>query len=213
MNRLKIIPPVLIMSKTLLLATRNRHKQQELQAMLAAEKVKIITLDDVPPIEPVEEDGLTFAANAEKKARLTALAAGYPCLADDSGLVVAALQGRPGVYSARFAGPQASDADNNQKLLTLLRDQQGDRRQAEFVCVIAISDPQGNVHTVKGTCSGHIAFEPVGSNGFGYDPLFIPDGYDCTFAQLREKEKNTISHRAKALEKARSLLERLKIID
>ena len=194
------------MSKTVLLATRNRHKLHELHALLSESSIKILTLDDVAPIDEIIEDGLTFADNASKKAGLTAIATGYTCLADDSGLVVPALQGQPGVYSARFAGPSASDEDNNIKLLDLLKDYQGKARYAEFICVIAISDPLGNVHLSEGICPGHIANNPVGSNGFGYDPLFIPSGYDRTFAQLAEAEKNKISHRGIALAKSASFL-------
>lgn len=192
-------------SQKLLLATRNQHKKQEIQAILENENITLLTLDDIGPMETIEEDGTTFAENAEKKARLTAIASGFMCLADDSGLTVEALGGQPGVYSARFAGEQATDAANNQKLLTLLQEVEAEKRQAEFICVITISDPQGRTSSVQGTCPGHITDRPAGENGFGYDPLFIPTGYTKTFAELDEKEKNRISHRAQALRKARSL--------
>ena len=201
------------MDKTLLIATRNRHKLREFQAMLAASRVKLITLDDAPPIDEVDEDGLTFADNARKKAYLTAISAGYTCLADDSGLVVPSLRGRPGVYSARFAGPQATDAENNQKLLNMLKGSKGKERYGEFICAIAICDPQGNVHLAEGICPGIIAPDPAGEKGFGYDPLFIPCGYDRTFAQLTDEEKNQISHRSKALRQAFDILKKLNIID
>jgi len=196
------------MSLTLLIATRNRHKLREFQTMLAADRVAVISLDDVSFTEEIKEDGLTFADNARKKACLTAKATGQICLADDSGLVVPALNGQPGVYSARFAGEKATDNDNNKKLLSLLKGCNGNTRYGEFVSVIAISDPLGNVQSAEGVCSGLIAYEPAGYNGFGYDPLFIPVGYTCTFAQLTEDEKNRISHRSQALKKARELLKK-----
>lgn len=190
------------MKKQLLLATRNQHKKRELQELLADMEVDILTLDDVNSVPEVEEDGETFEANAVKKARETALAAGILSLADDSGLEVDALQGRPGVYSARFAGEHASDEENNIKLLKLLDPVPDEKRTARFVSVIAICDADGYVKTVRGECAGTIARAPAGSGGFGYDPLFIPHGYKLTYAQLTAAEKNRISHRGAALAKA-----------
>lgn len=187
------------MAKKLVLATRNQHKKEELAALLEGSGVQILTLDELPPLPEVVEDGLTFRDNALKKARSTALASGYYCLADDSGLVVDILEGQPGVYSARFAGPEADNQKNNQKLLTLLSNVPKENREARFVCVIAVSDPLGKTRTVEGSCPGSIAFEPHGQGGFGYDPLFIPDGFSRTFAELSGAEKNRISHRGRAL--------------
>ncbi|MDR1615910.1 MAG: XTP/dITP diphosphatase [Syntrophomonadaceae bacterium] len=195
------------MSGKLLLATGNEHKKRELKAILRHEGLEILTPENIGRELPaVVEDGQTFAENAAKKAVLTAAASGCICLADDSGLRVEALKGKPGVYSARFAGEKATDDDNNAKLLELMRDFHGDRRKAEFVCVIAVSTPDGIVKTVQGVCPGRINDKPLGSNGFGYDPLFIPSGYGRTFAQLSETEKNLISHRAQALKKVYCLL-------
>jgi len=194
----------------ILLATRNRHKIEELQQMLKDMNIEVLSLDDVSDVPVVEEDGDTFADNASKKARLTAIHTGYNCLADDSGLVVDALEGQPGVYSARFAGEEASDQKNNQKLLQMMSSFTGEKRRARFVCVIALSDPRGNVQTVEGLCEGHIAYAERGTGGFGYDPLFIPEGYTKTFAELAPEEKNRISHRGQALLKAKKLLEKLR---
>lgn len=193
----------------LLLASRNQHKIEELQQMLAGLNIEVISLDDVPDMPVIEEDGKTFSENASKKARLTAMHTGLLCLADDSGLVVDALGGQPGVYSARFAGEDANDQKNNHKLLQKLQGFDGEKRRARFVCVIAISDPQGKVQTVEGTCEGQINYGERGTGGFGYDPLFIPEGYSQTFAELPREEKNQISHRGQALLKARTLLEKI----
>lgn len=193
--------------KQLLLATRNHHKKNEMQQIMANMQIDILTLADIDPVPEVVEDGDTFEANAVKKARQTAVNSGRWCLADDSGLEVDILDGRPGVYSARFAGEGAGDEANNRKLLDLLKDVADKDRTGRFVCVIAISDPQGMVHTVRGECEGSIARQPSGSGGFGYDPLFIPQGYDRTFADLSADEKNRISHRGAALLKAVPILE------
>ena len=190
----------------LLLASRNRHKIEELQQMLAGLKIEVISLEDVADMPLIEEDGKTFSENASKKARLTAMHTGFTCLADDSGLVVDALGGQPGVYSARFAGEDADDRKNNRKLMQMLQGFDSERRQARFICVIAISDPQGNICTVEGKCEGRIHYEERGKGGFGYDPLFIPEGYSQTFAELSREEKNRISHLGQALLKARTLL-------
>ena len=193
----------------LLLASRNQHKIEELQQMLVGLNIEVISLDDVADMPVIEEDGKTFSENASKKARLTAMHTGLLCLADDSGLVVDALGGQPGVYSARFAGEDANDQKNNHKLLQMLQGFDGEKRRARFVCVIAISNPQGKVCTVEGKCEGRIGYEERGTGGFGYDPLFIPEGYNRTFAELAREEKNQISHRGQALLKARTLLEKI----
>jgi XTP/dITP diphosphohydrolase len=192
--------------KKLLLATRNQHKKRELQELLSGIEVDVLTLEDLKPMAEVEEDGATFEANAVKKAWETAKQSGLLSLADDSGLEVDALQGRPGVHSARFAGEGASDEANNAKLLELLQDVSDDERTARFVCVIALCDPSGTLHTVRGECEGSIIRIPSGSGGFGYDPLFVPRGYDQTYAQLSALAKNSISHRGAALKKIQPAL-------
>ena len=197
------------MNNRLLFATRNWHKKDELAHMLAGLNIQVLTLNDVAPLPEIEEDGLTFEDNAVKKARVTAAQSGCICLADDSGLEVDALDGQPGVFSARFAGPDANDRKNNEKLLRLLSNVEVGRRTARFVCVIAISDPAGNTSTVKGICPGRIGLRPKGEGGFGYDPLFIPDGFDLTFAELSPQEKNNISHRGMALRKAIPIIKAL----
>lgn len=197
------------MARKLVLASRNRHKIEELQQMLHDLDIEVLSLDDVPNMPVVEEDGDTFVANASKKAWFTAKHTGFVSLADDSGLVVDALGGQPGVYSARFAGEEADDLKNNHKLLQMMTQLEGDQRRARFVCVIAISDPDGNIQTAQGKCEGQIDYKGRGTGGFGYDPLFIPEGYTRTFAELSSAEKNRISHRGQALLKARALLEQI----
>lgn len=196
------------MQKTLLLATRNQHKQRELTEMLAPLGIEVKSLMDFPECPEVEEDGQTFTANAIKKACSTAQYSGLTSLADDSGLEVKALGGQPGIYSARFAGEPGDDAANNRKLLELMQDVPADSRQARFVCEIAICHPDGEVRTVRGVCNGMIALEPKGTEGFGYDPLFLPEGCERSFAQLSAPEKNLISHRGRALQELQKLLAR-----
>lgn len=195
------------MSKNkILLSTRNLHKRQELEEILKGLDAEVLTLDEVGISAVVEEDGNTFAENAIKKAGIIANLSGCITLADDSGLVVDALDGAPGIYSARFAGENANDRDNNIKLMELLKDVEVPLRTARFVCTIAICTPEGKVYTVEGRCEGRIGLQPRGEGGFGYDPLFIPEGYDQSFAELGETVKNRISHRGKALQKAREAL-------
>ena len=181
----------------LILATHNRGKMKEIRTLLEDMPVSVRCLADADPDFTVIEDGETFAANAIKKAEAVSARFGCAALADDSGLCVDALDGRPGVYSARFAGEDASDTDNNQKLLAALKGKE--ERTARFVCVMALAIPGRETLTVEGVCEGRIAEEFSGEGGFGYDPLFVPEGYDETFAQLGSDTKNTISHRAKAL--------------
>jgi len=168
--------------------------------------VDIISKEEVGELPEVEEDRGTFAGNALKKAKVIQQEVNLPTIADDSGLSVEALDGKPGVYSARFAGENATDQENNRKLLGLLSGLEDNRRRAHFICVMAFIDENGNEEIVEGKCHGEIGFEPQGDNGFGYDPLFIPDGYQKTFAQLSSAVKNKISHRAKALSKMRQVL-------
>ena len=158
----------------------------------------------------IEEDGTTFEENSLKKARVIMEVSGKPALADDSGLTVDWLDGAPGVYSARFAGEDGNDDLNNAKLLELMKDVPEEQRGAAFVSVITLIFPDGETLVARGECRGRILFEKRGPNGFGYDPLFVPDGYEESFGELPAEEKNKISHRARALvELERQLKERL----
>lgn len=199
------------MKKQLVIASRNQKKKNELQQVLGDLDFELLSLDDLPPLPEVEEDGSTFAENAIKKAVTVARQTGMLTLADDSGLVVDALQGEPGVYSARYAGPEANDEKNNQKLLQALLAIPEKNRTARFVCVIALALPDGRLETVEGTCDGRIDRYPRGSVGFGYDPLFVPDGYEESFAQLSPLIKNSISHRGKALALIKPFLQRINL--
>lgn len=188
-------------------ATKNKHKIDEIQAITKEFGMDVVPRDaaGVPDIE-VEEDGSTFEENSEKKAREIQELCGEITIADDSGLMVDALDGAPGVISARFAGDDASDAQNNEKLLSLLETVDEDHRTARFVSVITMIYPDGRKIVARGECEGHIIYKERGSNGFGYDPLFVPNGYDRTFAELTAEEKNQISHRAAALQKLKGML-------
>lgn len=188
-------------------ATKNKHKIDEIQAITKEFGMDVVPRDaaGVPDIE-VEEDGSTFEENSEKKAREIQELCGEITIADDSGLMVDALDGAPGVISARFAGDDASDARNNEKLLSLLETVDADHRTARFVSVITMIYPDGRKIVARGECEGHIIYKERGSYGFGYDPLFVPNGYDRTFAELTAEEKNQISHRAAALQKLKGML-------
>jgi XTP/dITP diphosphohydrolase len=184
----------------IVLATRNKKKIEEIKKIFTpmGTASRIYTLDDFPAMEEVEEDGDTFEDNAVKKARYIAGATGMSALADDSGLEVDALNGAPGVYSARYAGEDADDRANNEKLLNALKDVPGEKRGAQFVCCIALVS-KSETKTFNGYVRGRIGTEPRGDNGFGYDPIFYPEGSDKTFAEMSDKDKNAISHRANAL--------------
>ena len=185
----------------LLIATRNKHKLEEIRQIFALPSLELLAADDVPGLpEDVVEDADTFEGNALKKARELCAASGLWTLADDSGLEVAALNNAPGVYSARYAGEPCSYPANNAKLLRELAGETN--RRARFRCAIALCAPDGRSWTVDGSCPGVIIDEPRGANGFGYDPLFVPDGYDKTFAELDSAVKNAISHRGHALQRA-----------
>lgn len=190
------------MMKQIILGTKNKNKLRELQKLLKGASVRVRSLVDFPKCRDVVEDGKTFEANARKKARLYSRHTKGWVLADDSGLMVSYLKGKPGVYSARFAGPGCTYHDNNRKLLRLLMRVPKAKRRAKFVCVMALYDNGRFVNTVRGECQGMITFEETGKNGFGYDPVFIPDGFSKTFAELPPSVKNKISHRGKALKEA-----------
>jgi XTP/dITP diphosphohydrolase len=188
-------------------ASKNENKIREMDAITGQLGLHIISRDEagVPDVEIVE-DGETFEENSFKKADEIMRLSGHIAIADDSGLEVEYLGGAPGVYSARFAGEDCSDKKNNEKLLILLEDVPYRERRAKFVSVITMVYPDGKKLVARGECEGHILAEPMGSNGFGYDPLFVPDGFQRTFAQLGAEEKNKISHRARALKKLSEML-------
>ncbi len=193
----------------LVIATRNRGKTAEIRELLADFPIEIKNLDDFGPIPEVEEDGQTFDDNAYKKASFTARVLGLPALADDSGLMVDALDGAPGVYSARYAGEEATDADNTEKLL---REMTGkENRKAAFMCVISLAVPTGAALTYEGRCEGTITEAPAGTAGFGYDPVFYYPPLEKTFAQMTSSEKNQVSHRGKALQEFREEFDKVLI--
>ena len=197
------------MIRELVLATRNRHKVEELVALLGDLGITIHTLDEFPDAPDVVEDGDTCEANAVKKARAIADFTGLPAVADDTGLEVDALGGRPGVYAARYAGEDATYTDNCRKLLRELMGMPRERRTAHFLTVAAIALPSGGVRVAHGTLDGVIAEEASGTLGFGYDPVFLIPELGKTLAQLSADQKNTISHRAKAFTQAKDLLRKM----
>ncbi len=182
--------------KILLIASNNKHKITELKKILEDSAFEVVSMAEYGVSQDVEETGKTFEENAILKAKSIALEKHVFVFADDSGLEVEALDNRPGVFSARYAGVGAADSERINKLLGEL--QSIENRNARFVCVIAISTPEGKVKTFRGEIYGKITNSPKGSNGFGYDPVFIPDGFGQTFAELESDVKNKISHRAKA---------------
>ena len=182
---------------TIVIASRNKGKKVEIQELLKGYPVKIKTLDEFGPVPEIEENGKTFEENAYQKASSIAKILGLPALADDSGLAVEALDGRPGVHSARYAGEDASD---RQRCLKLLGEMEGRaNRCAAFECVISVAVPSGAALTYEGKCEGLIAQRAAGSGGFGYDPIFFFPSTGKTFAEMTAEEKNSVSHRGKAL--------------
>lgn len=186
----------------IVLASRNRKKIKELRTLLSKEgfDIDILSLDDIGYYGDIEENGSSFEENAVIKASVPA-SLGYIGIADDSGLCVDALDGAPGIYSARFAGEPCNDSENNRKLLAMLGDLPAEKRGACFVCTIAAVAPNGSRITVRGECRGRILTELHGKAGFGYDPLFFYDSLGKTFAELSQEEKNRVSHRAVAIKK------------
>jgi XTP/dITP diphosphohydrolase len=200
------------MSKIIILATSNKNKISEFREILQDFEVEIRSLSEFGPLPPVTEDGQTFEENAYKKAHHTARVLGLPAIADDSGLVVHALNGEPGVYSARYAGLNSSDDDNTSKLLEKMKGIKD--RRASFKCVLSIAVPSGPALTYEGECNGIILEEKRGRLGFGYDPIFFFEEYGKTFAELTMQEKNAVSHRGKALAEFKSEVKKvLKWID
>ncbi len=195
--------------RPLVLATRNRGKVAEFKALFSGLDVEIRDLSQFGPIPEVEEDGNTFEDNAVKKARFTARVLGLPAVADDSGLMVTALNGKPGVHSARYAGKGATDAANNRKLL---HDMNGiQERQAAFVCIIVIAVPRGPALVYEGRCEGVIATKVTGADGFGYDPVFYYPPAGKTFAEMTRDEKNRVSHRGRAMSELKNELDKVMV--
>jgi XTP/dITP diphosphohydrolase len=198
------MPPLLV------LGTRNRKKREEIVEILDGLGLEFGDLNQYPNAPEVEEDGKTFEDNARKKASELARALDQWVLGEDSGLVVPALNGRPGVYSARYAGKQGDDEANNDRLLAELAPLPDDRRAAYYVCTAALADPKGEVQViVEGRCHGMIIEERRGHGGFGYDPLFLIPEYHQTFGELSARVKHALSHRARALERLRPALRKL----
>ena len=189
----------------LLVATRNSGKVQEIKLALQDLPLRLRFLDEFPELSAVDETGKSYEENAIIKARSYSKETGLCALADDSGLEVAALGGGPGVRSKRYAGRQASDEERIGRLLSELSRSQGRERQARFICVVAIADSR-LINVAEGRCKGRIAEVPRGENGFGFDPIFIPENYESTFAELSLHTKNKISHRAQALARTRHFL-------
>lgn len=193
--------------REIVLATGNIGKQREFVELLEDLPIHILSLNDFPHVGEVEETGETFAENAELKAVTYAKETGKLCLADDSGLEVEALGNAPGVFSARYAGENASNEERISKLLTELKAVKDAERRAGFVCVIVLASEKGEIlYRAKGICPGKIGFEPRGEKGFGYDPIFIPTGFDETFGELSSEIKHQISHRARATKQIKGFL-------
>lgn len=193
----------------LIIATKNDNKVREIKSILSGLNLEIISLNEMLSQFNIEETGDTFLENAKLKARQVSKLVKGLVLADDSGLEVKKLGGRPGVFSARYAGPDASDGQNIQRLLAELKDVPWQERGARFRCIMVLIDLAGQMHITEGICNGIISFESAGGNGFGYDPIFYIPEYKMTMAQLPLETKNRISHRAKALEEIKRILERL----
>lgn len=193
----------------LVIASRNKKKIEELKRILKDLDITILSVNDFPNLEEVIEDGKTFDENALKKARYVCQKTGLPALADDSGVEVEALGGQPGVKSARYAGDSATDEDNLKKLLKELEGIPFDKRNAQFVCCIALVFPEGEEYLFWGYVKGKISEVPRGSQGFGYDPVFIPDAFQITFAEMKPHEKDRLSHRKKAVDRLKEFLIKL----
>lgn len=197
--------------RTIIIATKNQGKAVEFKKMLSPYGFHIQTLLDYSTDMPdVEETGTTFHENAQLKAEQISSFLGKSVIADDSGLAVDYLNGAPGVYSARYAGEHADDVTNNNKVLNALHDVPNEERTARFICVLAFAQPNQKTIYHEGICEGKIATSPYGTNGFGYDPIFIPKGYHQTMAQIEQEEKNQISHRSHALKAFQAWLDEQK---
>ena len=193
----------------ILIATTNQGKVQEIRNLVKGLPALFLSLSEVPDIPEVLEDGTTFEENALKKAREMAYSTGIVTLADDSGLCVDALDGRPGVHSARYAGEDASDEEKYLRVLEEMQDVPDSERSARFVCAVALVAPDGEEKLFRGVCEGRITREPRGSSGFGYDPIFYFEEAGCTFAQMDQESKNRVSHRGRALREFAEFLRKL----
>jgi XTP/dITP diphosphohydrolase len=194
----------------ILIATNNLGKVKEIKDILDSHKIKILTMKDFPPLPKIEEDGKTYQENAVKKARKISEYTGKICLADDSGLEIDYLKGKPGIYSSRWGN---SDEERINKVLKLIENVPIDKRNAKFVCVVVLVFPNGKIYMVKEECKGSITFNPKGEHGFGYDPIFLIPEYDKTFAELGDKIKNQISHRGKAMRRMIDIINELVITE
>jgi len=190
----------------ILIATNNLGKVKEIKDILDSPEIKIITMKDFPHLPKIEEDGKTYQENAFKKASKISEYTGKICLADDSGLEIDYLKGKPGIYSSRWGN---SDEERINKVLNLLENVPINKRNAKFVCVVVLVFPDGKIYMVKEECKGSITFSPKGEYGFGYDPIFLVPGYNKTFAELGDKIKNQISHRGKAMRRMINIINEL----
>ncbi|MED4048708.1 XTP/dITP diphosphatase [Priestia megaterium] len=193
--------------REIIIATKNAGKVKDFETLFSPKGFKVKSLLDFPEIEDVEETGVTFAENATLKAEAISSALNKPVIADDSGLAIDALNGEPGVYSARYAGENKDDNANIEKVLQKLNDVPFEKRTARFHCALAIAVPGKRTEIVEGTCEGHILEEKRGENGFGYDPVFFVEKWRCSMAELTKEQKNQISHRANALKKLAPLID------
>jgi XTP/dITP diphosphohydrolase len=196
------------MAKEILIATKNKNKLSEISKLLKDADIKLKSLADYPEAPEVVEDKKSFIENAAKKAIEYSKYTGIAALADDSGLEVDILDGRPGVYSARYAGPEQDDKKNIARLLDVLSDVPADKRTARFKCLVVLAQGDNVLATAEGTCKGVISYRPAGDYGFGYDPVFIPKGYDKTFSELGSEVKDKISHRAIAFNKMAEIIKK-----
>lgn len=192
----------------LVVATKNKKKLKEIKEILRIRGLKFSSLADLAKLPRIIENGRSFRENAVKKAVKIARATGKFTLGEDSGLCVDALHGAPGIYSSRFSGKNKSDLQNNLKLLRLLGDLPHKKRKAHYVCAVALADKEGLIGVVEGKCNGLIGFKMRGTAGFGYDPLFVIPKYNKTFAKLGERVKHKMSHRYRALEKAKKIIQK-----
>ncbi|MDM8148833.1 XTP/dITP diphosphatase [Priestia megaterium] len=193
--------------REIIIATKNAGKVKDFETLFSPKGFKVKSLLDFTEIEDVEETGVTFAENATLKAEAISSALNKPVIADDSGLAIDALNGEPGVYSARYAGENKDDNANIEKVLQKLNDVPFEKRTARFHCALAIAVPGKRTEIVEGTCEGHILEEKRGENGFGYDPIFFVEKWRCSMAELTKEQKNQISHRANALKRLAPLID------
>ncbi|MFL0495119.1 XTP/dITP diphosphatase [Priestia megaterium] len=193
--------------REIIIATKNAGKVKDFETLFSPKGFKVKSLLDFPEIEDVEETGVTFAENAKLKAEAISSALNKPVIADDSGLAIDALNGEPGVYSARYAGENKDDNANIEKVLQKLNDVPFEKRTARFHCALAIAVPGKRTEIVEGTCEGHILEGKRGENGFGYDPIFFVEKWRCSMAELTKEQKNQISHRANALKRLAPLID------